>query len=127
MSVLITKRFKFEAAHYLPGMPEGHKCRRVHGHNFRLEVNLLGEVDPTTGMVMDFGEIKEIVNPLVDMVDHRLINEVGEENEIPLLKQPTTENMVKWFFDEIQPRIPQLYSIVIHETNQNSCEYRARW
>lgn len=125
--VKITKRFKFEAAHNLPTMPDGHKCRRIHGHNFKVEVNLLGEVNPETGMIQDFGEIKTIINPIIDMLDHQFINEVGEEKNIPLLKIPTTENLVMWFYHEIKPLIPALYSVVIHETDNNTCEYRENW
>ncbi|MFK7970192.1 MAG: 6-carboxytetrahydropterin synthase QueD [Bacteroidia bacterium] len=122
--VLVTKRFKFEAAHRLPTMPEGHKCTRIHGHNFKVDVNLLGEVNPADGMVRDFGEIKTLVNPLIEMLDHHFINEVGEVMDEPLLKVPTTENLVIWFYEKIKPTIPELYSVIIHETDQNSCEYR---
>ena len=57
MPVLITKKFRFESAHYLPTMPEGHKCRRLHGHSFNMDVNILGDIDPETGLLMDFGDI----------------------------------------------------------------------
>lgn len=124
--VLVTKRFKFEAAHRLPTMPEGHKCTRVHGHNFKVDVNLLGEVK-ADGMVRDFGEIKEIVNPYIDMVDHYFLNEVGEKLGEPLLALPTTENLAIWFYEKIKTHIPELYSVVIHETDQNSCEYKEQF
>lgn len=121
--VLVTKRFKFEAAHRLQTMPEGHKCTRIHGHNFKVDVHLLGEVK-ADGMVRDFGEIKETVNPLIDMLDHQYLNEVGEELGEPLLALPTTEHLAIWFYEKIKPMIPELYSIAVHETDQNSCEYR---
>lgn len=125
MPVLITKKFRFESAHFLPTMPEGHKCRRLHGHSFHMEVNLLGEIDPQTGLLMDFGEIKQVVKPYVDMLDHWCINEVGEREGIALLQNPSSENLAKWFFETLNPLLPNLYSIVIHETCTTRCEYRA--
>ncbi|MEO0894869.1 MAG: 6-carboxytetrahydropterin synthase QueD [Bacteroidota bacterium] len=124
MPVLITKKFKFEAAHYLPTMPEGHKCTRVHGHNFKVEVNLMGDIDPKTGFLVDFGEIKKIVNPFIDTLDHLCLNEVGEELDDDLLRIPSTENLAKWFFTQLNPLLPGLYSIVVHETDTSRCEYR---
>lgn len=127
MPVLITKKFRFEAAHRLVHMPEGHKCLRVHGHNFELVVNILGEVDPITGLVIDFGDVKKMVNPLVEMLDHQMINDIGIAQNDALLSNPTTENLVIWFYRKIKPLIPQLYSIIINETPSNSCEYRENW
>lgn len=124
MPVLITKKFRFEAAHYLPTMPEGHKCRRLHGHSFKVEINLLGEIDPNTGLLMDFGDIKKIVKPFIDMLDHWCINEVGEEKKEPLLQNPSSENLAKWFFQKLNPLLPGLYSVVVHETCTTRCEYR---
>lgn len=125
MPVLITKKFRFEAAHYLPTMPEGHKCRRLHGHSFRMEVNLLGEINPETGLLMDFGDIKQVVKPYVDLLDHWCINEVGERDDEPLLLNPSSENLAQWFYEKLQPLLPTLYSVVIHETCTTRCEYRA--
>lgn len=124
MPVIITKEFRIEAAHYLPQMPEGHKCRRMHGHSFRIEVKVAGEPDENTGLLIDFSEIKTIVRPLIDMLDHWVINEVAEIQNIPLLKNPTSENMARWFFETLQPVLPGLYSIVIHETCTSFCEYK---
>ncbi|MDX2248711.1 MAG: 6-carboxytetrahydropterin synthase QueD [Bacteroidia bacterium] len=124
MPVILTKKFGFESAHYLPKMPEGHKCRRMHGHSFRMEVNLRGEADPETGILMDYGDIKTIVQPYVKMLDHWCINEVGEKEGSELLANPTSENLAKWFFEKLNPLLSGLYSIVIHETCTSRCEYR---
>ncbi|MCI4666560.1 MAG: 6-carboxytetrahydropterin synthase QueD [Bacteroidia bacterium] len=124
MAVLITKKFKFEAAHYLPTMPEGHKCRRLHGHSFKIEVNLLGDIDPVTGLLMDFGDIKKVVKPFIDKLDHWCINEIGEQDGDELLKNPSSENLAKWFFQTLNPLLPGLYSVVVHETCTSRCEYR---
>ncbi|MCB0836052.1 MAG: 6-carboxytetrahydropterin synthase QueD [Bacteroidetes bacterium] len=124
MPVLISKKFRFESAHYLPKMPDGHKCKRLHGHSFRIEVHVLGETDPQTGILIDYGDIKQIVSPLVKRLDHRCLNDVGEEEGIELLKNPTSENIAQWFFDELKPELEGLYSIVVHETCTSRCEYR---
>ena len=124
MPALITKKFRFESAHHLPSMPEGHKCRRLHGHSFRMEVNVLGEIDAKTGMVMDFGDIKAVVKPYIDMLDHWCLNDVAERENIALLRNPTSENIAQWFFEELNDKLPGLYSIVVHETCTSRCEYR---
>ena len=124
MPVLISKKFRFESAHYLPKMPDGHKCKRLHGHSFRIEVHVLGETDPQTGILIDYGDIKQIVSPLVKRLDHRCLNDVGEEEGIELLENPTSENIAQWFFDELKPELEGLYSIVVHETCTSRCEYR---
>ncbi len=127
MPVLITKKFRFESAHYLPKMPDGHQCRRLHGHSFRMEVNILGDINPDTGLLMDFGDIKAVVNPYVKMLDHWCINEVGERENNPLLMNPSSENLARWFFETLQPQLPGLYSVTIHETCTTRCEYRAQF
>lgn len=127
MPVLITKKFRFESAHYLPEMPEGHKCRRLHGHSFQMEVNVMGDIHPKTGLLMDFGDIKALVKPYVQMLDHWCINEVGEREKITLLQNPTSENLAQWFFETLEPQLPGLYSVIIHETCTTRCEYRAQF
>ena len=126
MPVLLTKEFGFEAAHFLPMMPEGHKCRRVHGHSFKIEVNVLGEVGED-GILIDYGDIKRVVKPLVDRLDHWLLNEIGERENIELLKNPTSENLARWIYETLKPDLPGLYSIVVRETCTAQCEYRPVW
>ena len=127
MPVLITKKFRFEAAHYLPKMPEGHKCRRLHGHSFEIEVNVQGEIDPETGILIDFGDIKKVVKPYVEMLDHWCLNEVGERENIELLKNPTSENLAKWLFLSLESELVGLYSIIVHETCTSKCEFRRKF
>lgn len=127
MPVLLSKKFRFESAHYLPQMPEGHKCRRIHGHSFRVEIKLLGEADPLTGILIDFGEIKTFVGPLVEKLDHWLINDIGDREQDALLQNPTSENLARWFFEALRPQLPQLYSVIIDETCTSRCEYRESW
>ncbi len=123
MPVIITKEFRFESAHYLPNMPDGHKCRRMHGHSFKVGVKVKGKADAFTGVVMDFAEIKAIVKPLIEMLDHYVINEVGAENGSVLLQNPTSENLAKWFYESLKNQLPGLFSIEVHETCTSYCEY----
>ncbi|HSS75185.1 MAG TPA: 6-carboxytetrahydropterin synthase QueD [Thermoanaerobaculia bacterium] len=114
----IFKIFGFEAAHYLPNVPAAHKCRRMHGHSFRVEVYVEGEVDPSTGWVMDFADLKGFFEPLEDRLDHRLLNDIeGLEN-------PTSENLARWIWRQLKPSLPGLSKLVVRETCTAGCIYR---
>jgi 6-pyruvoyltetrahydropterin/6-carboxytetrahydropterin synthase len=105
----IFKAFKFEAAHHLPNLPEGHKCRRVHGHSFRVEVHVDGPVDEHTCCVIDYAEIKRRFAPILDQLDHYYLNEIeGLEN-------PTSENIARWIWKRLAPSLPILTKIVVQE------------
>lgn len=117
MHVSLSKTFRFESAHFLPCFPEGHKCRRMHGHSFRFRVVVKGEVDPAKGYLVNFSEIKQAVAPLVDELDHRVLN------EIPGLEVPTAELLAKWIFDRVKPKLPLLSSVVVYETCTSEAEY----
>lgn len=116
--VELFKEFVFEAAHRLPRVPEGHKCGRLHGHSFRVAVYIEGEVDPDTGWIRDFSEIKAIFKPLYERLDHNYLN------EIPGLENPTSEVIAKWIWQQLKPLLPELSRIRIHETCTSGCEYR---
>lgn len=91
----IGRTYRFESAHHLPLLPEGHRCRNLHGHNYRLEVVVSGELDPR-GFVMDFAEMDAEIMPVIKEVDHRLLNEIeGLEN-------PTAEVIANWFLQRIK-------------------------
>jgi 6-pyruvoyltetrahydropterin/6-carboxytetrahydropterin synthase len=118
MKVRLSKSFRFEAAHDLPTFPEGHKCRRLHGHSFRFDVVVEGEVDPTLGYLMDYGDIRRVVDPIVKQLDHYYLNDIkGLENS-------TSEMIARWLWDRIRPELPLLSSIIVYETCTSSCEYR---
>lgn len=90
----IAKRFTFDAAHRLDYLPEGHKCGRLHGHTYELELVLAGPVDDKTGFVIDYADIADVVQKLVlDRIDHHLLNEV--------VPQPSTERLVRWVIVEL--------------------------
>lgn len=106
----IFKEFTVEAAHRLPNLPAGHKCRRLHGHSFRIAVHVAGPVDPHSGWVMDFAGIAAAFAPLFERLDHNYLNDVeGLEN-------PTSENLARWIWRELEPRLPGLKRVVVRET-----------
>jgi 6-pyruvoyltetrahydropterin/6-carboxytetrahydropterin synthase len=113
----IFKIFQIEAAHRLPNVPEGHKCARLHGHSFRIEVHVRGELDPTLGWVMDFADLKREFEPLFEQLDHRYLNDV------PGLENPTSERLAEWIWKALKPRLPLLHRIVVHETCTSGCSY----
>lgn len=116
-SVELEKDFRFEAAHYLPNLPPEHKCRRMHGHSFRGQVVVRGEVDDRTGWLIDFGDLKRIIAPVVDQLDHNLLNEIAG------LQNPTSENLAIWIWTRIKPELPILVRITIEETCTSRCHY----
>lgn len=101
--------FGFEAAHMLPGLPEGHKCSRLHGHSYKVRVYVAGELD-RNGFVVDFGDIKKAARPVFDQLDHNFLN------QIPGLENPTSEVLSRWIFLRISQVIPGLRKVVIRET-----------
>ncbi|MEY2713206.1 MAG: 6-carboxytetrahydropterin synthase QueD [Phycisphaerales bacterium] len=118
MRIRLAKSFSFEAAHFLPSFPEGHKCRRMHGHSFRVDIVVEGPLDPARGYLVDYGDIKRAVAPLHDELDHRLLN------DLPGLANPTSEMLAVWVWDRLQPVLPMLAEVIVHETCTSRCEYR---
>src|SRR5206468_3780861 len=110
MIVRLTKTFHFEAAHDLPTFPAGHKCRRLHGHSFRFDVVVEGEVESSKGYLIDYGDIKAVTEPLVKQLDHYYLNEIEG------LSNPTAENIARWIYDHLKPQLSLLKSIIVHET-----------
>lgn len=118
MRVRLGKTFGFEAAHFLPCFPEGHKCRRMHGHSFKVEVVVAGEVAPEKGYLIDYGEIAAAVKPIEQALDHRVLNEIEG------LEIPTSEVIARWVYDRLKPTLPLLAEVVVHETCTSRCHYR---
>ena len=118
MKCELSKIFRFEAAHDLPNFPDGHKCRRLHGHSFVIEVHVVGDVDPHTGCVVDFGDLGRVVKPYIDQLDHRYLNDIAG------LENPTSENLAIWIWNRIVDQLPGLDSVEVRETCTTRCIYR---
>ena len=115
----IRKTFRFEAAHFLPRLPETHPCSRIHGHSYEVTLIVRGELNPQYGWVMDFSEIKKIASIWIDRLDHRLLNETeGLEN-------PTSEILAEWFYHGLKPALTALVQIVVCETCTSETRYPA--
>ena len=113
----IYKVFKFDAAHHLPLVPPGHKCARVHGHSFRVEIHLRGKADPRNGWVMDFADIAAAFEPILNQLDHKNLNAIAG------LENPTSENLCRWIWQRLQPVLPQLSKIIVQESPESGCIY----
>ncbi|MBI5772669.1 MAG: 6-carboxytetrahydropterin synthase QueD [Verrucomicrobia bacterium] len=118
MKMELRRTFQFEAAHLLPHLPAAHKCRRLHGHSFKVDIVVAGECDPRLGWVMDYADIKAAFQPLWEQLDHHYLN------EIPGLENPTSENVAAWIWRGLKPRLPLLTEIVVAETCTARCVLR---
>ena len=118
MKIELRKSFQFEAAHRLPNVPPNHKCARLHGHSFCVEVVVSGECDPRMGWLMDYAEISAAFKPVLETLDHYYLNDV------PGLENATSENVARWIWDRLKPVLPLLTEIVVAETCQSRCVYR---
>lgn len=115
----LIKEFTFEAAHRLPSVPPDHRCARLHGHSYRVIIYVSGEVDPVSGMVMDFADIKAAFKPIVDEhLDHYYLNDVSG------LENPTSENLTRWIWQRLSPALPQLSAVEVRETCTSGVIYR---
>ena len=132
----ITKTYHFSAAHMLVGHP---KCGRMHGHNYKVDVTVKGELDEH-GWVMDFGDLNKIVDPFIDLLDHRFIETeaaefIGNNNDwvpdpddlaVLNIQSSTAERLAQWFGREIHEKLPKdisLVSVTVWETEKA----RATW
>ena len=113
----IVQAFSFEAAHSLPNVSPSHRCHRLHGHSYRVELKLEGPVDPVTGFLVDFFDIENVFAPVLARLDHYCLNEVEG------LANPTAENIAVWIWRKIKPALPQLYLDTVHETKDCWAEY----
>ena len=106
----IFKCFTFEAAHRLPNLPATHKCSRLHGHSFRVELHLRGPMQGPENWVMDFADVKAVFKPIYDELDHNYLN------DIPGLENPTSEQISVWLYQKLKALLPLLSKVVVHET-----------
>jgi len=106
----VYKIIRFEAAHRLPNVPEGHKCARLHGHSYSVELHVEGQLDPHSGMVVDYADIKAAFLPLYEQLDHHYLN------DIPGLENSTSEILARWIFGRLEPSLPGLSEVIVGET-----------
>ena len=118
MNSTLYKEFSFDSAHRLPNVPAGHKCANLHGHTFGVRIEVTGPVDPHTGWVIDFGDIKKVLKPLIDQLDHCYLNDIAG------LENPTSEVLAKWLWDKVKPQLPLLSAVWVRETCTAGCLYR---
>jgi len=113
----LRKSYSFEAAHHLPRVPAGHKCSRMHGHSYRVEIALRGPVNPETGWLVDFAVIDEAWAELFSRFDHRTLNDLGG------LENPTCENLCAYIFAVLGNRVPHLLRVTVWETADSCCVF----
>ncbi len=117
MIVELKKIYSFEAAHHLPSVPPGHKCSRMHGHSYRVEIALRGPVNPKTGWLVDFAVIDDAWTGLFRQFDHHTLN------DIPSLDNPTCENLCGYIWQVMAKSVPHLAGVTVWETADSCCTY----
>lgn len=117
MKVRLSKQFFFEASHRLEHLGKDHPCYNLHGHSYRVEVEVYGDVDEKTGFLIDYADIKKAAGPIIDQLDHTHLNDIKG------LELTTTEFIARWLWQRIQPDLPILSKIIIYETAKTRCEY----
>ncbi|NND08593.1 MAG: 6-carboxytetrahydropterin synthase QueD [Saprospiraceae bacterium] len=113
----IFKKFTFDSAHFLPMVPDGHKCKETHGHTYQMTAVFEGKLDEELEWVIDFAEIKGVINPIIDRIDHKLLNDIEG------LQNPTCEVIAIWLWNQIKPEIHMLCQIQLNETPTSGVIY----
>ena len=104
----IGKSYSFSAAHFLTGVSESHPCAKLHGHNYKIEVEVRGDVSPKTGFVIDFHEIDRHMKPLIAELDHDLLNNH--------MDNPTAEVIARYIMNKFP--VKYLFSVTVWETDK---------
>lgn len=117
MKLELKQHFRIESARFLPGLPEGHPCRRLHGHSFRITLRLVGEVQKGPGWVLDYHDISKTMAPILEALDHRVLNEV------PGLENPSSEHLAIYLFEKTKALLPELVQVTVSETAETECSY----
>jgi len=120
IDVELVREYRFEAAHRLPKVPPGHRCARLHGHSYRIEVEVSGPVDEETGWLVDFYDMDRAVQPVIEELDHRLLNDIAG------LENPTSERLCHYLWQRLSPALPGLSALTVWETVDSRCTYRGR-
>lgn len=117
MSFELKQHFRIESARYLTGLEPSHPCSKMHGHSFKITLSIIGDLDPQKGWVIDYHEITKVMKPLLDQLDHKVLNEVSG------LENPTSELLAKWIYRKTKSHIPGLKSVNVSETDSTECIY----
>jgi 6-pyruvoyltetrahydropterin/6-carboxytetrahydropterin synthase len=113
----IGKRFDFEASHQLEGLPAGHKCGRLHGHSYQVEVELAAEALDEHGFVLDYGDLAPVKKFIDDQLDHHHLPDV-------VAFQTSAENLARWLFGQVRALVPYVTAVRVSETRKTWAEYR---
>ena len=113
----VYKIFNIESARSLPNLPDGHPCKNIHGHSFKIKISVSDDVNEKTGFVMDFSKIDSAFSPISKMIDHAYLNELDG------LTNPSSENLCKWIWGQLIDSLPNLKRIEIKETDFTGCVY----
>lgn len=105
----IWKEFRFEAAHRLTKVPEGHQCARLHGHSYLVRVHCAGTLDPELEWLVDYADISKVVRPVIARLDHHNLNDIIEG-------ETTAENIAWWLLGELAGKLPHLDRVEVMET-----------
>lgn len=113
----LRRTYRFEAAHYLPEVPVGHQCRGMHGHSYVVEVAVVGPIDEAMGWVLDFAKIDDVVKPVIEELDHGVLNDS--------IVNPTSELLAVWLWSRFEEQLAgYLREVVVQETARSRCIYR---
>ena len=115
--MIIYKKYYFDAAHFMTNLKKGHKYTKVHGHSYEKIIKISGNLDKTNNWILNYDDIDEIVNPLLQKIDHKTLNDIKG------LEKPTSENLAKWFWERIRKKIVNLESIEIIRPRIGGCIY----
>lgn len=118
MTFELTRRFTVQAAHWLPNVEEGHRCRRLHGHSFSIAVVVAGRLQQPQGWVVDYADVDAVFEPLRAQLDHSCLNEVEG------LSNPTSEHLAQWVWERLAPALAGLSEVSVSENERSSCTYR---
>jgi 6-pyruvoyltetrahydropterin/6-carboxytetrahydropterin synthase len=115
--MLIYKKFIFDSAHFLPNVPDGHKCKNMHGHTYKFTVFIDGPLLKNEGWIIDYGDLKRLIKPIIDRLDHHCLNEIAG------LENPTSEILAVWLWNQVKPLIPALKRLELNETASSGVVY----
>ncbi len=120
----VTVEAEFSSGHYLRNYRG--KCENPHGHNYKVRVTLRGQVLDAAGLLLDFKQLKQVMKPVIEYLDHQMINDLAPFTEI----NPSAENLARYFFDETNRQMNEMTTgrvrvkdCTIYETSSTTATY----